>query len=45
MASDLTSFAVAFALVGGGLGAYLLYLHRLAVRLEARLDGLRRDGP
>lgn len=37
MASDLTTFALAFALVWGGLAAYMLRLHLLTRRLEARL--------
>lgn len=37
MATDLQTFALAFFLVWGGLAAYLLYLHRLALRLEARM--------
>ena len=32
--TDLQSFALAFIVVWGGLGAYLLYLHALARRLE-----------
>lgn len=32
--TDLQSFALAFALVWGGLAAYLLWLHALARRLE-----------
>jgi hypothetical protein len=35
--SDLTTFALAFALVWGGLAAYLLRLHLLARRLEDRM--------
>lgn len=42
MASDLTTFAIAFAVVWGGLAAYLVRLHLLAKRLEARLPPLRR---
>lgn len=34
--TDLQTFALAFALVWGGLAAYLLYLHGLARRLEGR---------
>lgn len=34
--TDLQSFALAFALVWGGLAAYLLYLHALARRLEGK---------
>ena len=37
MASDLTTFALAFALVWGGLAAYLVRLHLLARKLEERL--------
>ena len=41
MASDLATFALAFAFVWGGLAAYLAWLHVLARRLEARLDAGR----
>lgn len=34
--TDLQSFALAFALVWGGLAAYLVYLHALARRLARR---------
>jgi hypothetical protein len=39
--SDMTTFALAFSLVWGGLGAYLLRLHALARRLEARMPERR----
>lgn len=38
MPTDLQTFTLAFAIVWGGLAAYLLHLHRLALRLRARLD-------
>lgn len=41
MPDDLTTFTLAFALVWGGLAAYLLRLHLLARRLEARLPPRR----
>lgn len=37
MASDLATFTLAFAIVWGGLAVYLVRLHLLARRLEARL--------
>lgn len=39
--SDPASFALAFALVWGGLGAYLLRLHLLARRLERQMGPKR----
>lgn len=41
MASDLTTFTLAFAIVWGGLAAYLVRLHLLARSLEARLPRTR----
>lgn len=40
--TDLQTFALAFAAVWGGLGFYLLHLHRAAARLAERLDALER---
>lgn len=37
MLSDMRAFALAFALVWGGLAAYLVRLHLLARSLEKRL--------
>jgi CcmD family protein len=37
--SDLATFALAFAVVWIGLALYLVRLHLLARRLEARLKG------
>jgi hypothetical protein len=52
LSEDLTAFAVAFASVWIGLGAYLVYLHRLSERLaaeiaraEAEADRARNDRP
>ena len=38
--TDLQTFALAFALVWGGLAAYLLWLHRESRRLARRLAAL-----
>lgn len=43
MAADMTTFALAFALVWGSLAAYLVRLHLLARRLEARLAQTARE--
>lgn len=43
MASDLATFALAFAFVWGGLAAYLLWLHALARRLEAKVNARGRS--
>ena len=42
MATDLQTFAIAFGIVWGALALYLLRLHHLANRIEARLDALER---
>lgn len=42
MATDLQTFAIAFAVVWGGLALYLLRLHLAARRLGERLDALER---
>lgn len=42
MASDLTTFTLAFAAVWGGLALYGFRLHRLARGLETRLARLER---
>lgn len=44
MLNDLQTFALAFALVWGGLAAYLVRLHLLARRLEARHPAGPPDG-
>lgn len=45
MDTDLQTFALAFALVWGGLAAYMIRLHLLARRLEREAgEALKRRG-
>lgn len=47
MATDLQTFTLAFAIVWGGLGGYLLWLHARMRRLEGlvQAEDLRRSRP
>lgn len=43
MTDDLTTFALVLSIVWGALALYLVWLHRVARALEARLERLERD--